>query len=129
MKPQSGQRKRTLRQLGDFVEYSAGGDVVGVFNAYFETRRGKGMCTKQKFLEQIPQYKNLMKVLLRAFCKSELYEQRQWLSIMRASGFSGSELRRMDWQFSKRAWTETTRHSIRTYPVSPVCTKIGVVML
>lgn len=125
MKPGSGQQKRTLKQFRQFIENSAGGDALGVFNAYFGTRTAKQGGLKFKFHQNFPQFKNLISIIHNLFNKSNHYDQRQWLSIMRSSGFSGAELRQMGWIFSKRAWTEAGKHAEENFPGAPVQEKRG----
>jgi hypothetical protein len=123
MKEKSGQKKKVLRELKEFISKQAGGDSVGLITAYLATKDGKEKCGD--WIHQLPVFKALLMIILQCFDRSDSFHQRQWLSMLRHAGLKPKELHRLGCQFSKKAWCTAGAHTRTNYPGAPVEEKRG----
>lgn len=114
MRNGSGQKKTVLRNFKNFIKTSAGGDAVGLITTYISSNEGKSSCKDWVFKTKY--IKNLVKTLRNAYEKAESFHKRQWLSVVRAAGFTSTDLHRFGWKFTKKAWKSAGLHSICSYP-------------
>lgn len=116
-----GQRKKTLLYLRKLVEYNGGGDYLGMFNSFFEGKKGE-FCTMD-----LPIVKKLMENLKNCYNKAQPYLKRQWLSIVQDAGFSYSSLKNSGWNMSKnyKSWGTAQDHTSEQYPGAPVPERRG----
>ena len=104
MKKKSGQQKKVLRDLQKFVDNNAGGDTEGLFNSFFNTRKNQKKNLSQNLILQNDKVNGLISGLRNACNSSPAKGKKQFLSLMRAAGFTQREVQEFGFSCSFDAW-------------------------
>src|SRR3954469_6420916 len=110
MKLRSGQRNLVLQQFKLFVEKNAGNDAAGLISAFLNTRNAKSEELLKKIVFEDARIRILFESLANASNKSENFQKRQFLSIMRKAGFSRNEVKNFGFSVSSTSWKTAGKH-------------------
>ena len=85
-----------LQQFKLFVQKNAGNDATGLISSFLNTREAKSEELLKKIVFEDARIRILFESLANASNKSEAFQKRQFLSIMRKAGFSRTEEKTLD---------------------------------
>jgi hypothetical protein len=96
------------------VEYNCGGDIVGLLNYVLSCKRYSNLNLINTITTNNSSYnkiKKLLSLLATASNTLPLFEKRQYLSLMRNSGFTLQESKNLGFSCSSEAWTTANTHT------------------
>ena len=123
LNPQGGQRKKVLKELSAFIDNNAGGDTIGLLNAFLNTQKAKKDNLQTKMIMENKKIKDLIRLMSEASNNSP--GKAQFVSLMRSSGFTMKEVNELGFMCSANTWKSSQVHAEKNYPGSPVKKKSG----